>query len=287
MILKLYAMLRRISLTLMLAFFAGAGLLNASTVKNGEMESRILGVAKPYAVYLPDGYENSGEEYPVLYLLHGASDTFRAWAEKGSVQAIADQEIRAGFALPMIIVMPDARGVEPNNMGKNMGYFNMPDWSYEDFFFQEFIPYIEKTYRIRKDKGARAIAGLSMGGGGSTVYAMRHPEMFSSACPLSGLVGGFGNMPKEGLWKDAAPHSPILILDNATPEQLAAIRSVRWYVDCGDDDFLLDGNIELFRKMREKKIPLQFRVRDGAHNWLYWQQGLRDVLKFISIGFAK
>jgi enterochelin esterase-like enzyme len=280
-------MLRRISLNLIVALFAGVGLVNASTIKNGEVESRILGVTKPYAVYLPDGYENSGMEYPVLYLLHGASDTFRAWVEKGSVQTIADQEIRAGFALPMIIVMPDARGVEPNNMGKNMGYFNMLDWSYEDFFFQEFIPFIEKTYRISKDKGSRAIAGLSMGGGGTTVYAMRHPEMFSSACPLSGLVGGFENMPQEGLWKDAAPHSPILILDNATPEKLDAIRSVRWYVDCGDDDFLLDGNIELFQKMREKKIPVQFRIRDGVHNWLYWQQGLQEVLKYVSIGFAK
>lgn len=280
-------MLRKISFALIVALFAGVGFINASTVKNGEMESRILGVTKPYAVYLPDGYEYSGVEYPVLYLLHGASDTFRAWVDKGSVQAIADQEIRAGFALPMIIVMPDARGLELNNMGKNMGYFNMPDWPYEDFFFQEFIPFIEKTYRISKDKGSRAIAGLSMGGGGTTVYAMRHPEMFSSACPLSGLVGGFENMPQEGLWKDAAPHSPILILDNATPEQLDAIRSVRWYVDCGDDDFLLDGNIELLQKMREKKIPVQFRIRDGVHNWLYWQQSLHEVLKYISIGFAE
>ncbi len=280
-------MLRKISFALIVALFAGVGFINASTVKNGEMESRILGVTKPYAVYLPDGYEYSGVEYPVLYLLHGASDTFRAWVDKGSVQAIADQEIRAGFALPMIIVMPDARGIELNNMGKNMGYFNMPDWPYEDFFFQEFIPFIEKTYRISKDKGSRAIAGLSMGGGGTTVYAMRHPEMFSSACPLSGLVGGFENMPQEGLWKDAAPHSPILILDNATPEQLDAIRSVRWYVDCGDDDFLLDGNIELLQKMREKKIPVQFRIRDGVHNWLYWQQSLHEVLKYISIGFAE
>ena len=280
-------MLRKISFALIVALFAGVGFINASTVKNGEMESRILGVTKPYAVYLPDGYEYSGVEYPVLYLLHGASDTFRAWVDKGSVQAIADQEIRAGFALPMIIVMPDARGIELNNMGKNMCYFNMPDWPYEDFFFQEFIPFIEKTYRISKDKGSRAIAGLSMGGGGTTVYAMRHPEMFSSACPLSGLVGGFENMPQEGLWKDAAPHSPILILDNATPEQLDAIRSVRWYVDCGDDDFLLDGNIELLQKMREKKIPVQFRIRDGVHNWLYWQQSLHEVLKYISIGFAE
>lgn len=280
-------MLRRITATLIIAFFATAGYINGSELKTGKVESKILGTSKEYSVYLPDGYGNSDKEYPVLYLLHGASDTHKAWAAKGNVQKIADREIRVGSALPMIIVMPDARGVESNNTGKNMGYFNLPDWSYEDHFFEEFIPYIENTYRVKKEKGSRAIAGLSMGGGGSVVYAMRHPEMFSSASPLSGLVGSFGELPPEGLWKDAAPHSPVLILDNATPEQLEAIRSVRWYVDCGDDDFLLNGNIELFKKMKEKKIPLQFRIRDGAHNWEYWQEGLHEILKFTSIGFAK
>ncbi len=279
--------MRKISITLALAFFAAVGYVSAGTLKAGKMESRILGVEKEYSVYLPDGYDKSDREYPVLYLLHGAGDTHRAWIDKGRMQEITDRAVRAGFALPVIIVMPDARGVEPNNTGKNMGYFNLPGWAYEDHFFQEFIPHIESAYRIKKEKGSRAVAGLSMGGGGSAVYAMLHPEMFGSACPLSGLVGSFGDLHIEGLRKDAAPYSPVLILDNATGGQLDAIRSVRWYVDCGDDDFLINGNIELYQKMKEKKVPLEFRIRDGVHNWLYWQESLNEVLRFISIGFAE
>ena len=84
----------------------------------------------------------------------------------------------------MIIVMPDA------SSGRK-GYFNSLDnkWNYEDFFFQEFMPYIEKEYRIKSEKRFRAVAGLSMGGGGAFIYALRHPDIFSSACPLSANMG--------------------------------------------------------------------------------------------------
>lgn len=282
-------MTRNFLLTLAVAAFGSLGFVRASSIETGKLASKILGAEKEYAVYLPDGYEKGDREYPVLYLLHGASDNFRAWQQKGHVQSIADQQIRAGFSLPLIIVMPDARGVEPNNMGKNMGYFDQPDWAYEEHFFGEFVPHIEKAYRIKKEKGSRAVAGLSMGGGGTVVYAMRHPEMFSSACPMSGLVGAFGERGDAlgGLWRQAADNAPVEILENAPEERLREIASVRWYIDCGDDDFLLDGNIELFQNMRDKKIPVQFRVRDGGHTWDYWQESLRAILKFISIGFAR
>ena len=84
----------------------------------------------------------------------------------------------------MIIVMPDA------NTGRR-GYLNdiKGEWRYEDFFFQEFMPFIEKTYRIKPDKHYRAVAGLSMGGEGTFIYALHHPELFSSACPLSAGTG--------------------------------------------------------------------------------------------------
>lgn len=283
-------MRHKLFLSVAVAVVGCFGYAQASSIKTGKVKSEILGVEKEYTVYLPDGYDNNGDTYyPVLYLLHGASDTHEAWKNKGRVQAIADQEIRAGFALPMIIVMPDARGEGPNNVGKNLGYFNQQDWAYEDHFFKEFIPYIEEAYRIRKDRGSRAVAGLSMGGGGSTVYAMRHPDVFCSACPMSGVVGAFEGLggSLSELWKQAAANAPVGILDNATEEELKAIKAVRWYIDCGDDDFLFDGNIELVQKMRRKGVPFQFRVRDGGHTWEYWQSGLHEILKFISIGFAK
>src|SRR5690606_41575532 len=95
------------------------------------------------------------------------------WVQKGEVKQIADKAIAEGKSTAMIIVMPDAQTGQ-------RGYFNSPDgsWNYEDFFFEEFIPHIEKTYRIRSDKRNRAVAGLSMGGGGAVIYALHRPDLF-------------------------------------------------------------------------------------------------------------
>src|ERR1700761_9479621 len=148
------------------------------------LPSKILKSDRKYAVYLPPDYETSGRSYPVLYLLHGSGDDQTGWVQFGEVLNITDKAIREGRATPMIIVMPDA------NTGRR-GYFNdiKGDWNYEDFFFKELMPYVEKKFRIKSEKRYRAIAGLSMGGGGSFMYALHHPEMFSSACPLSAAVG--------------------------------------------------------------------------------------------------
>src|ERR1700761_1270956 len=151
---------------------------------NLSLPSKILKSERKYAVYLPPDYETSDRSYPVLYLLHGSGDDQTGWVQFGEVLNITDKAIRDGNATPMIIIMPDA------NTGRR-GYFNDPkgDWNYEDFFFKELVPYVEKKYRIKGEKRFRAVAGLSMGGGGSFVYALHHPEMFSSACPLSAATG--------------------------------------------------------------------------------------------------
>src|SRR6201989_2968915 len=128
--------------------------------------SKILKMNRKYAVYLPPDYETSNRSYPVLYLLHGSGDDQTGWVQFGEVQHITDKSIAEGTATAMIIVMPDA------NTGRR-GYFNdvKGDWNYEDFFFKELVPFIEKKYRAKTDKRFRAVAGLSMGGGGRFGYA--------------------------------------------------------------------------------------------------------------------
>jgi S-formylglutathione hydrolase FrmB len=285
-------MMKRFFAVFAVALFAFAGTVRASSLERVEHKSEILKTTKNYTVYLPDGYkENPDKAYPVLYLLHGAGTPGdQAWQRNGKFQGIADFEIRSGFALEMIIVCPDATSPFPNEEGgKYQGYFNRPDWAYEDYFFQELIPDVEKNFRVKADRGSRAISGLSMGGGGTTVYALRHPEMFSSACPMSAFVGTakyLGGMLGD-LGKTGSENAVTDIMDGLSDEQMKLVKEVRWYVDCGDDDFLYDGNIQLVDKMRQKGIPRQFRVRDGGHTWEYWMESLHEVLKFVSIGFAQ
>src|SRR6185312_14885552 len=152
---------------------------------NLSLPSKILKMDRKYAVYLPPDYETSERSYPVLYLLHGGGDDQTGWVQFGEVLNITDKAIKEGKATPMVIIMPDA------NTGPQRGFSNNATgtWRYEDFFFEELMPFVEKRYRIKTEKRYRAVAGLSMGGNGTFVYALHHPELFSSACPLSPGTG--------------------------------------------------------------------------------------------------
>jgi enterochelin esterase-like enzyme len=271
-----------------------SSILMAQTGKvsdNLSMQSKLLKMDRKYAIYLPPDYETSQRSYPVLYLLHGAGDDQTGWVQFGEVLNITDEAIRTGIATSMIIVMPDA------NTGKR-GYVNelKGEWRYEDFFFQEFMPFIEKTYRIKAEKRYRAIAGLSMGGEGTFIYALHHPELFSSACPLSAATGpsSIEKLKDYPLWhggentSDAdresyfKRYSVLSLIENIPDDQKKA---VRWYIDCGDDDFLYEGNSLVHIAMRKKEIPHEFRIRDGVHSWTYWRASLPKVLEFVSMGF--
>lgn len=278
---------------LLIALFCTPFIVLAQTGKvfdNLSLQSKILNMERKYAIYLPPDYESSTRSYPVLYLLHGAGDDQTGWVQFGEVLNITDKAIAEGNATPMIIVMPDA------NTGRR-GYANNATgtWLYEDFFFKELMPHVEKKYRIKAEKRFRAIAGLSMGGGGTYAYALHHPELFSSACPLSAVTGPLNleaakmqvkradstatDLQIETYYKQ---QSALYMIDNMPETQKKA---VRWYIDCGDDDFLYEGNSLVHIAMRKKEIPHEFRIRNGGHTWTYWRESLPEVLAFISQAF--
>jgi len=284
--------MKKTSFTLVFIMIMSA--LSAQTGKvmdNLSMPSKILKMDRKYAIYLPPDYESSGRSYPVLYLLHGGGDDQTGWVQFGEILHIADKAINEGIATPMIVVMPDA------SAGKR-GYLNdvKGEWRYEDFFFEEFMPFVEKNYRIKGEKRYRAVSGLSMGGEGTFIYALHHPELFSSACPLSAATGprsieelknyrlwqgveGITDADKEAYLKK---YSVLSLIENIQDDQKKA---VRWYIDCGDDDFLYEGNSLAHIAMRKKEIPHEFRIRDGGHTWSYWRTSLPAVLEFVSMSF--
>ncbi len=275
-----------LSLLILTSFLSNAQ--NGMVMDEETLDSKILNSNRKYAVYLPPDYHTSKRSYPVLYLLHGAGDDQTGWVQFGEVLHITDKAIKDGKATPMIIIMPDA------DTGKR-GYFNVGDWRYEDFFFKELIPHVETTYRIKKDKRYRAVAGLSMGGGGTFMYALHRPDMFSSACPLSAYVGPLtieqlkerikrtGDQFSEKEIKDYFErHNAISLIESLPVEDIS---SVKWFIDCGDDDFLYEGNSLVHIAMKKREIPHEYRVRDGRHSWTYWRASLPVVLEFVSDTF--
>lgn len=267
-----------------------------SKVVTDSIHSEILKADRAFNIFLPQSYEvDKTRKYPILYLLHGMLDTNQGWTMRGHLKDVMDQLVASGEACEMIIVTPNAGG----NVyaGDWNGYFNMPGWAYEDFFYKEFLPYIEKTYRVMGSKEYRAIAGLSMGGGGTTSYAQRYSDMYCAAYAMSALMhipGGSENPTPQDpdskmnlLTKSVIENSCVKYVEEADDARKAQLRSVQWFVDCGDDDFLLDRNIEFVQAMRKAQIPCQFRVRDGGHTWEYWHSALYTCLPFVTRCFGK
>ncbi|MBO4670371.1 MAG: alpha/beta fold hydrolase [Bacteroidales bacterium] len=267
---------------------------NAGKIVTDSLRSAVLNSTVKYNVYLPDGYEKSSRKYPVVYLLHGLYGNYEDWRYRGLMKGIADELIACGEAVPMIIVMPNAGDADVHNVQN--GYFNVKDWAYEDFFFGEFLPAVEEKYHAVGDKGHRAVMGLSMGGGGSTVYAQRHPDLFSSCYAMSAWMDNKTDAVKKPhapqdkldiVCESVCEHSTLDFVDAADAATLEKLRSVKWMVDCGDDDFLLLINEQFHQKMLQAGVPCEFRVRNGAHTWEYWHQALRLALPFASRNFDK
>ena len=260
------------------------------------IQSKILKKEVRYTIYLPFDYKSSTRYYPVVYLLHGYTDNDMAWIQFGEANLYADKAIAHQIIPPMILVMPDA-GLTwyINNYNNSVRY--------EDFFFKEFIPYIESKYRIRKEKMYRGVAGLSMGGYGAIIYALKHPDMFAAFAALSPAIYtedeivhmdkqwwedafspiyGYNLNGTDRLTKHLLTNNPFYILKHT---DLKKIKTVRMYIDCGDDDFLYKGNSNFHILLRDLNIPHEYRVRDGKHQWAYWRSGLINALKFISTSF--
>jgi len=277
---------------------AQAAVPQGQVLESLKFSSPILGRDVNFSVYLPPDYAGSTRRYPVVYLLHGYSDNETGWVQFGEVPLAADRAIADREIPPMIIVMPDGGVAWYIN-----DFQNKVRW--EDMFVQEFIPHIDATYRTRMAREYRGISGLSMGGWGSLTLAMRHRDLFAACAVFSAAVWtekDAGAM--EGPQYDRmfgplfGPHppekgQPTAYFKSVNPISLAGsiadteLRKVRYYVDCGDDDFLIQGNCALHLALLERKIPHEFRVRDGAHTWTYWRTGIVDGLKFIGASFHR
>ncbi|MGV3527540.1 MAG: alpha/beta hydrolase [Flavisolibacter sp.] len=279
---------------LLVQFTFGQG----KVIEEKKIRSNILKKEVRYAVYLPPDYQRSEKTYPVIYLLHGFTDDQTGWVQFGEIDRLADKAIRQGKIPPMVIVMPDA---------DSSFYINSYDGreNYEDFFIKEFMPAVEKEFRIKAEKRYRGVAGLSMGGYGSMIYALKYPNLFSAAAPLSAAIwddatlsgmpdANYGNvlgrlygrgLKGEQRLNDAWYNNSVLKL--VETKSAESLKQVRYWIDCGDDDFLTKGNSLLHIAMVDKGIPHEYRVRDGAHTWTYWRTGIIPALAFIGKSFRQ
>ena len=233
------------------------------TVSHPWYHSELLGMDRRLTVYTPYGYEaNPKKKYPVLYLLHGAGGDEEAWTSMGRTAQILDNLIEKGLAEPMIVVMPNGNANQqaartlnipekPMQWDRN-AMQNMSERernSYVVSLCEEIVPFIEKNFRAIAKPEARAIAGLSMGGGHTITASNMYPAMFDYICPLSAA-------------------------GSATPEQVATLKKAGvklYFLACGNTDFLFQGSQTLDKTLTEQGLQHEYFVSEGGHTWANWR----------------
>lgn len=270
------------------------------------IHSSVLGQAVKYTIYLPPDYQRSTRSYPVLYMMHGGDDgRYNDWFVQDNLGNLLDRLISEGAIAPMIVITPD--GLR-NPQNKYATYFmNDADgkFQWETMFITEFIPAMQKQYRILDDKRFRAMGGLSMGGFASLMYAFKYPDLFSVAAVMSAAVRTdeqivqmdaagyerrYGHAWGEGLSGEQRLNAQyhrknVLDLLKSTPPE--DIRKTRYYLDVGTDDPFFLGNVLLHLELNKRGVPHQFQTRPGAHNYDFWVPGSEPLLKFVGRTFQE
>ncbi|WP_242087086.1 alpha/beta hydrolase [Aestuariivivens sediminis] len=255
-------------------FHLMASQVDTLTVMSQSMNKPIKNV-----VIFPDSYASQEDEFPVLYLLHGAGDDFSKWVTTvPNIKNIAD-------TYNMIIVCPD---------GAVTGwYFDSPidsTMKYETYIYKELVTTIDNKYNTIKEKTGRAITGISMGGHGALYLAFRHQDIWGAAGSMSGGVDirpfpnnwnlserlGKYSENKE-VWESHTVINLLHLLDG----------DLKLIIDCGHDDFFFDANQRLHKKLIERNIAHDFIERPGKHNWTYWTNAIKYQTLFFNDYFQK
>jgi enterochelin esterase family protein len=230
--------------------------------------SKAMNVTRPLVIYTPPGYKaDMDKEYPVLFLLHGTTDTEETWTKVGRAHIILDNLISQGKSTPMIVVMPYGRAYPLVN--KLSGSIRDRDnlQLFSDDFLTNIYPYVQENYRILKDKNAHAIAGFSGGGGQALYIGLSNPDKFAWVC-------GFA----PGMRKEEFDRNNAIVFAN--PE--AANRNLKlFWIGCGKEDGLYGVVQEYITVLDEKKINHQTYISDGGHTWMNVRHYLTEVLQLL------
>ena len=250
-------------------------LYEVQDVPHGELHtvwysSPTLAMQRRAVVYTPASYASGKGKYPVLYLLHGMNGDETAWAELGRTAQIMDNLIAQGKCKEMIVVMTNGNAWQQcsptHSGGRAMQHYRgrqQGEASFEDSF-GDVIAYVEKNFRVIKKRQARAIAGLSMGGGHSFNISRLYPKTFDYVALFSAAVRGFNEEQVQAGLKAQRDNGFKL-----------------YWIACGTDDFLYKLNCDYMKYLDSIDFPYTWRESDGGHTWRNWRIYLAELVPML------
>lgn len=228
---------------------------------------------RPLMVYTPAGYNENQQAYPVVYIQHGGGEDHRGWMEQGRTAQIMDNLIAAGKAVPMIVVSANSN-VHSRNGGFGGGYSWQGMQAFRSELIDNVIPFVEKNYRVKKDRKNRAMCGLSMGGGQSFYIGLRDPDVFANVGVFStGMFGGIQGASRFDLETEV----PGILTDTKTFNQQFDV----FFMTCGEQDPRIDYTRNIVKKMRDGGVDVRFNSYPGDHEWQVWRKSLHEFAQYL------
>jgi enterochelin esterase family protein len=288
--------LTELTIAFALALCAQTAAARAEVMEHANYPSARLARAMGYSLCLPDGWREARSRFPVLYLLHGRGDDDATWLRQGRVAETAARMMANGRIAPLIIAMPDAAlswYVDSHDVGG--------PGAYGSAIAEEFVAMMEAQYPVRAERGARAVAGLSMGGYGALRFAFARPDRFAAVVAMSPalwsrvtpetapderharvFVGSFGQPFNSARFVAANPFGMIPAL--ARSAQVPAILLM-----AGNDDIanIVADTRLLHQRLGESGIAAELRMSEGRHDWGYWSAKVEEMLLFVDAEFRR
>jgi putative tributyrin esterase len=250
-----------------------------AAVQTVQLSSKLMARDVAYRVVLPTDYAASKNRYPVIYLLHGLTGHYDNWTDKTKLA-----EFAADYKF--IIVTPEGGD------GWYTDSATVANDKYESYIIKELIPEIDSKFRTLSDRDHRMIAGLSMGGYGALKFGLKYPELFSLAGSFSGAIGATDiteKMAGPAIAKSLtaifgaegsdirATNDVFKMVRDLTPDKLKTTPYI--YQSCGTEDFLFQNNRDFQALLIEKKVPHEYREHPGVHDWIFWNDQVREFLQ--------
>jgi enterochelin esterase family protein len=240
------------------------------TVEAVWYDSPTLGATRRMMIYLPPGYEQSRQRYPVFYLLHGTGGDETVWLEQGRAAQVLDNLIASGNADPMIVVMPNGHTDTPAAPGLGSNNNEQPTFAHKQWMegtfessFNDIVNWVDKNYRTRAAKRYRAIAGLSMGGYHSLYISANQPDDFAYVGLFSPAIGRM-DKGKSKIYDD---------LEAKLIEQFKQRPKLYW-IGIGKDDFLYKDNVEFRQLLDKNRLRYTYHESEAGHEWANWRDYL-------------
>ena len=242
-------------------------------VRTMQYYSKVDEAWRPLMVYTPAGYDESRQDYPVVYIQHGGGEDHRGWMEQGRTAQIMDNLIAAGNAAPMIVVSANSN-VANRNGGFGGGYSWQGMQAFRSELLENIIPFVEKNYRVKRDRKSRAMCGLSMGGGQSFYIGLRDPDVFANVGVFStGMFGGIRGASNFDLETEV----PGILSDTKTFNEQFDV----FFMSCGEQDPRIEYTREVVKKMRDGGVDVRFNSYLGDHEWQVWRKSFHEFAQYL------